>query len=257
MDVPQALAAYGIGEINLAHLPEGELLAKTVAKARDHVEGPRASFIASGSTAERWCPKWVSRDQRPKMDKELGHPFQRGFAQFSTCWWARALTQLAVQGKVQRESITPSMLINQFLVLSRMAQESSIAHAFAYDEMLWDAIRDRLDKGDKKLNLEEMLSETDAKIEAEADKRVKKARTAASSSSTPNASQNPEPKQFPNLKWCAVCKKSGHSIEECRKKIWCSHCKKYGNHESQACFRKGGKGTSKGKSAKDKGQGRK
>lgn len=146
------------------------------------------------------------------------------------------------------------MLINQFLVLCRMAQDSSIAHAFAYDQLLWESIKDRMDKGDKKIDLEELLSEIDPKIEAEAEKKVKKARATSDAMGSSRGSSSKEPKTTPKVKWCSICKTYGHVSEDCRNKLWCAVCGKYGNHETKACFSKKAKGSNKGNADKNKDQ---
>ena len=247
VNIPEALDAYCLQELNLAHFPDGDTLTKTVAKAKAHYASARASYVATGALADRWVPQWMSRDQRPKYDKDLGHPWGRGFAQFASCWWARALSQLAVQGKVKKETLSPTDFINQFLEICKMAQETNLSQAVTYDDLLWADMTDRLSKGDRRLDPSANMSYIVSKIEGEAEKKVKQARQTADSRS--NRREDTSKPQ-----WCLVCQTNNHDARDC-KKVYCELCKKYGFHRTQDCYYS--KKISDGKGRADKGKGSK
>ena len=227
IDVPAALRSYSLGGLNLEHLPDGDTMAKAVAKARTHFEGARKAYIATGPLEERWTPRWMSKDQKPRMSKDRGHPWNKGFAQFASTWWSRALSQLAVQCKLGKETVAPSDFINQFLELCRMEQETGLEQTLLYDAMLWEDMQDKLSKCDRHIDPATQLAGIVPKIESKVEKKIKYA----------------GPKFGGGSKYCSICHKSGHNTDECFKNkgtaasgsMWCSICRK-NTHNTEACF---------------------
>ena len=177
-------------------------------------------------------------------DKELGHPYVRGFAQFASCWWTRALSQLAVQGKVKKETLSPSDFINQFLELCKMAQDTNVSQAIAYDDLLWADMTDKLSKGDRHLYPSTSMSNIVTKIETEAVKKTKPRKHVAEN-------QHSRKEVASSSMWCPICQSSNHDGRNC-KKVYGNKCKKYGFHRTQDCY---SKKTDDGNGKNDEGRG--
>ena len=242
VDVPQALKCYHLHKLHVEHLPGGEVLAKASAKARKHYAGIRKDYVAGGKLDEKWFPSWMTKPQQPRFDKfSMDSPIE--FAQWSSCWWSRALSQLCVQGKVGKETLSASEIINQYLQLCHMCQEEGFAHMVMYDSLLWDDINDKLAKGDRDVAPGDCMSRVVSRIREKTNGALRLQQ---------EGTYRSHRKADYKLQSASSMKTSREDTRP--KQIYCSTCKKLGNHSTQNCWYST---QSKEKAMKGDGKGRK
>ena len=137
VDVYGGLKRYGLEDIPMDNLPKSSALQPLLRKARRKANHGRWP----------WVPGDLTKDFEPlkrTTDSTL-KPVQKGqtfysFAHFSSCWWSRALCQLALQAEVGAEAVTFERLLRRFLDLCHLAQAKGVNVAYEYDAQEWAAV---------------------------------------------------------------------------------------------------------------------
>ncbi|CAK0820038.1 unnamed protein product, partial [Prorocentrum cordatum] len=110
VSVCKGLKRYGLNGLPVEHLPQAALLQRLLRRSRT-------------SDAALRPP-------------QKGQAFQ-SFALFTSCWWARALSQLELQADLDSEAVTFEWLLRRFYDLCHMAQELGVTVAHEYDRQEW------------------------------------------------------------------------------------------------------------------------
>ena len=100
------LEPYGLDGVPHDHMPRNAFMEKVAKKAVAATNGKK-KFLAPGNVVDYW-PQWM-RDPPKAVDQCQTH------AHWCAAWWSRALTQLASQSAVERETVSSGTLLTGVL----------------------------------------------------------------------------------------------------------------------------------------------
>ena len=136
----EALKRYGLPTVPHHHMVGVKDLRPWVRAAKRTAK--KGAPMLLGGNITKWAPQWVPDKGKPRNLSELTH------AQWTACWWSRALSQLTLQAATGREVLPVEALLTEFLGANRIAVEDTGRAAFEYDADLWADTAERLRRRD-------------------------------------------------------------------------------------------------------------
>ena len=97
-----------------------------------------------------FSPQWMGEKSPKNFRSE-----QMTHAHFVAAWWARTLTQVAVQGNAEAETVSFENMLMEFLNINKIAIEQGTKVAWEYDKTVWDTTVEKIKRKEPALNIKE------------------------------------------------------------------------------------------------------
>ena len=129
------LRKYSLDSIPVDHLPDSDVMAK-MAKRGAKWYREFGNYFVPGPVTD-YPPTWLE-DPAKDMTALKTH------AHWVASWWGRAFAQLSAQGHAEKQTVSLTDLLREFLNANQVAVESSNKVGWEYDRMVWSKTTDRV-----------------------------------------------------------------------------------------------------------------
>ncbi|CAK0834660.1 unnamed protein product, partial [Prorocentrum cordatum] len=179
VNVCKGLKRYGLNGLPVEHLPQSALLQPLLRRSRRKAGHGRLPWVA-GELQKDFEPLKRASDATLRPPQK-GQAFQ-SFAHFTSCWWARALSQLALQADLNSEAVTFERLLRRFLDLCHMAQELGVTVAYEYDRQEWLRLGTQIENKGPSVDPDASFEKIDHGLRADVKDQCSRAKQAGDSS---------------------------------------------------------------------------
>ena len=153
-DCTASLKRYGITNVPNTHVAKERGMEKWSKKAVTSFATRKSFLIHEPVTS--FQPIWMEDKDRAKDQSQIPT-----HAHWVASWWARALTQISAQGTCDKETVTVSDLLVQFLNANKVAIQKTTRAGWEYDRHHWADLSDRLRRREPDMDVAKLFRTVD------------------------------------------------------------------------------------------------